>query len=287
MRYHTPATFEDASAIAAAASGVTRFLAGGTDVLVQMRADIVTPDDLIDIKHIPGVKDIVQEDDKCWSIGAAVAGAELTAHAGLCADWPGVIEGMGLVGSTQVQGRATLIGNLCNGSPAADSVPGLAAAGAEVSVVGPKGTRQVKVEDIPAGPGRTTLAKGEVISGIYLPPRGKGGGDAYLRFIPRTEMDIAVVGCAVNLRVEGDKITEARVVLGAVAPTIVVVEEAAKALIGSTLDDKALDALAAAASAACRPINDKRGTIEFRTDVAGVLARRAAKIAYDRARGAK
>ncbi len=287
MRYHTPATFEDASAIAAAASGVTRFLAGGTDVLVQMRADIVTPDDLIDIKHIPGVKDIVQEDDKCWSIGAAVAGAELTAHAGLCADWPGVIEGMGLVGSTQVQGRATLIGNLCNGSPAADSVPGLAAAGAEVSVVGPKGTRQVKVEDIPAGPGKTTLAKGEVISGIYLPPRGKGGGDAYLRFIPRTEMDIAVVGCAVNLRVEGDTITEARVVLGAVAPTIVVVEDAAKALIGSTLDDKALVALAAAASAACRPINDKRGTIEFRKDVAGVLARRAAKIAYDRARGAK
>ncbi len=287
MRYHSPATFEDASAIAAAASGVTRFLAGGTDVLVQMRADIVTPDDLIDIKHIPGVKDIVQEDDKCWSIGAAVAGAELTAHVGLCADWPGVIEGMALVGSTQVQGRATLIGNLCNGSPAADSVPGLAAAGAEVSVVGPKGTRQVKVEDIPAGPGKTTLAKGEVISGIYLPARGKGGGDAYLRFIPRTEMDIAVVGCAVNLRVEGDKITEARVVLGAVAPTIVVVEEAAKALIGSTLDDKALDALAAAASAACRPINDKRGTIAFRTDVAGVLARRAAKIAYDRARGAK
>jgi len=287
MRYHTPATFEDASAIAAAASGVTRFLAGGTDVLVQMRADIVTPDDLIDIKHIPGVKDIVQEDDMCWSIGAAVAGAELTAHEGLCADWPGVIEGMGLVGSTQVQGRATLIGNLCNGSPAADSVPALAAAGAEVSVVGPKGTRQVKVADIPAGPGRTTLAKGEVISGIYLPPRGKGGGDAYLRFIPRTEMDIAVVGCAVNLRVEGDKITEACVVLGAVAPTIVVVEDAAKALIGSTLDAKALDALAAAASAACRPINDKRGTIAFRTDVAGVLARRAAKIAYDRARGAK
>ncbi len=287
MRYHTPATFEDASAIAAAASGVTRFLAGGTDVLVQMRADIVTPDDLIDIKHIPGVKDIVQEDDMCWSIGAAVAGAELTAHERLCADWPGVIEGMALVGSTQVQGRATLIGNLCNGSPAADSVPGLAAAGAEVSVVGPKGTRQVKVEDIPAGPGKTTLAKGEVISGIYLPPRGKGGGDAYLRFIPRTEMDIAVVGCAVNLRVEGDTITEASVVLGAVAPTIVVVEDAAKALIGSTLDDKAIDALAAAASAACRPINDKRGTIEFRTDVAGVLARRAAKIAYDRARGAK
>jgi xanthine dehydrogenase FAD-binding subunit len=287
MRYHTPATFEEASAIAAGATGVTRFLAGGTDVLVQMRADIVTPDDLIDIKHIPGVKDIVQEDDKCWSIGAAVAGAELTAHAGLCADWPGVIEGMGLVGSTQVQGRATLIGNLCNGSPAADSVPGLAAAGAEVSVVGPKGARQVKVEDIPAGPGRTTLAKGEVISGIYLPPRGKGGGDAYLRFIPRTEMDIAVVGCAVNLRVEGDKITEARVVLGAVAPTIVVVEDAAKALIGSTLDEAALEALAAAASAACKPINDKRGTIAFRTDVAGVLARRAAKIAYDRARGAK
>ena len=287
MRYHTPSTFEAASALAAEAAGVTRFLAGGTDVLVQLRAGMVTPDDLIDLKKIDGVKAMTRTKDGGWQIGVAVSGAELGANAALVADWPGVVEGMELVGSTQVQGRATLVGNLCNGSPAADSVPGLVAAGATVTVTGPSGSREVPVGEIPAGPGKTALKKGEVISGVSLPPRGKNGGDAYLRFIPRTEMDIAVVGCAVNLRLDGDRIAEARVVLGAVAPTVIVVPEAAKAIIGTTLDDSALDALAHTASAACKPIDDKRGTVAFRTDVAGVLARRAAKIAYDRAKGAK
>lgn len=287
MRYHTPATFEAAASLAAEASGVTRFLAGGTDVLVQLRAGMVTPDDLIDLKNIDGVKAMTRTAEGGWKIGVAVSGAELGANAALVADWPGVVEGMELVGSTQVQGRATLVGNLCNGSPAADSVPGLIAAGATVTVTGPSGSREVPVAEIPAGPGKTALKKGEVISGVTLPPRGKNGGDAYLRFIPRTEMDIAVVGCAVNLRLDGDRIVEARVVLGAVAPTVITVPEAAKAIVGTTLDDAALDALAKAASAACKPIDDKRGTVEFRTDVAGVLARRAAKIAYDRAKGAK
>ncbi|WP_127560558.1 FAD binding domain-containing protein [Nioella ostreopsis] len=285
MNYHSPSSFEEASAIAAQAGGTTRFLAGGTDVLVQLRADIVTPDDLIDIKHIPGVKEIARTDGGGWRIGVAVAGAEMTECAELCADWPGVVEGMDLIGSTQVQGRATLVGNLCNGSPAADAVPGMIAAGCTVTVTGPEGTREVAVEDIPTGPGKTALAKGELITAVTIPARGENGGDAYLRFIPRTEMDIAVVGCAVNLRLDGDTITEARVSLGAVAPTALLVEEAAQAIIGTTLDDAALDALAAAASAACNPIDDKRGTIEFRTHVAGVLARRAAKIAYARAKG--
>ncbi|WGW05414.1 FAD binding domain-containing protein [Tropicibacter oceani] len=286
MRYHNPTSFEDAVGIAAAAQGVTRYLAGGTDVLVQMRAGMVLPDDLIDLKNIPGVHDIAQTPDGGWRIGIAVSGAELGAHAGLCADWPGVVEGMELVGSTQIQGRATLTGNLCNGSPAADSVPGLVAAGALVSVTGPKGVREVAVQDIPVGPGKTSLGAGEVISGITLPPRGAGGGDAYLRFIPRTEMDIAVVGCAVNLRVDGDTITEARIVLGAVAPTVILVPEAAQAIIGTTLDDAAVDSLIAAVTAACKPISDKRGTAEFRTEVAGVLAKRAARIALERAKGA-
>ncbi len=261
MRYHTPATFEAAASLAAEASGVTRFLAGGTDVLVQLRAGMVTPDDLIDLKKIDGVKAMTRTAEGGWKIGVAVSGAELGANAALVADWPGVVEGMELVGSTQVQGRATLVGNLCNGSPAADSVPGLVAAGATVTVTGPSGSREVPVAEIPAGPGKTALKKGEVISGVTLPPRGKNGGDAYLRFIPRTEMDIAVVGCAVNLRLDGDRIVEARVVLGAVAPTVITVPEAAKAIVGTTLDDAALDALA--------------------------KARRAAKIAYDRAKGAK
>ena len=287
MRYHTPTSFADAAAIAVAAKGTLRFLAGGTDVLVQMRAGAVLPDDLIDLKHIPGVNEVTATADGGWRIGVAVPGIVLGAHEGLVRDWPGVIEGMNLVGSTQVQGRATLAGNLCNGSPAADSVPGMIAAGAVATITGPKGSREIPVEQIPAGPGRTNLAKGEVISAITLPPRGKNGGDAYLRFIPRTEMDIAVVGCAVSLRLDGDKIVEARVALGAVAPTVILSEAAAKAIIGTTLDEAALDALAKAAEGAAKPISDKRGTKEFRIDVAGVLARRAAKIAYDRAKGLK
>ena len=285
MRYHTPTSFEDATAIAARATGITRYLAGGTDVLVQLRSDLVTPDDLIDVKHIPGVREITRTEGGGWRIGVAVAGAEMSEHGPLGRDWPGIVEGMDLIGSTQVQGRATLVGNLCNGSPAADGVPALIAAGATVTVTGPGGARDVAVEDIPAGPGKTTLAPDEMISAVNIPARGQNGGDAYLRFIPRTEMDIAVVGCAVNLTVDGDTITAARVVLGAVAPTIRLVEEAAAALIGTALDDAALEALAEAAEAACAPIDDKRGTIEFRTDVAGVLAIRAAKIAYARARG--
>lgn len=287
MRYHTPTSFEEASAIAAQASGTTRFLAGGTDVLVQMRSDVVEPDDLIDIKHIPGSGEITRTDDGGWIIGAAVPSAVMAENAALCADWPGVVEGMALVGSTQVQGRATLAGNLCNGSPAADSVPGMIAAGASVTLLGPNGTRRIAVEGIPTGPGKTCLEKGEVVVTIHLPPRGSEGGDAYERFIPRTEMDIAVVGVAVNLRRDGEVITEARVALGAVAPTALLVPEAAAALVGSRLDERALAALAEAASAACRPIDDKRGTIEFRTHVAGVLARRVARTAYDRAGGAR
>ena len=285
MQYHTPATFEDAAKIAFDAQGITRFLAGGTDVLVQLRSDLVEPDTLIDVKKIEGTNNITKNADGSWTLGVAVSGAEMSEHPELGNDWPGLVEAMDLIGSTQVQGRATLTGNLCNGSPAADSVPVMFATGATVSVTGPDGTREVAVEDIPAGPGKTNLAKGELVSAIHIPPRGQGGGDAYLRFIPRTEMDIEVVGCGVNLRVDGDTITEARIALGAVAPTVVLVPDAAAAIVGTKLDDAALDALAAAASAACNPIDDKRGTVEFRTHVAGVLAKRAAKIAYDRAKG--
>ncbi len=286
MHYHKPQTFEEAVQIAAGASGVTRFLAGGTDVLVQLRAGIVTPDHLIDLKLIPGVQDISRTQDGGWKIGIAVSGIELGRHAELVAEWPGVVEGMQLVGSTQVQGRATLTGNLCNGSPAADSVPGLVTAGARVTVVGPNGSRDVAVEDIPAGPGRNALQAGEIIAAITLPPRGKHGGDAYLRFIPRTEMDIAVVGVAVSLTLDGDRITAARVALGAVAPKVLLATEAAAALVGTTLDDAAIAALQAAVTAAAQPITDRRGTVEFRKDVIAVLAARAARIAYDRAKGA-
>lgn len=285
MRYHTPASFDDAIAIAAQAEGTTRFLAGGTDVLVQLRSDFVTPDDLIDIKNIPGTRDITRNEDGSWTLGVAVSGAEMSEHMELSAAWPGIVEGMDLIGSTQVQGRATLVGNLCNASPAADSVPAMMASGATVIVSGPNGSREVPVSEIPIGPGRTQLAKGELITAVKIPARSSGGADAYQRFIPRTEMDIAVVGCGVNLRLEDNVIVEACVAVGAVAPVASIVPAAAEAIIGTKLDDIGKERLAIAARAACNPINDKRGTIEFRTHVAGVLAQRTAQRAYDRAQG--
>ena len=284
MQYYTPESFSEASELSKNAEGIIRFLAGGTDVLVQLRADITTPDVLIDIKKIPDVKKIKKNPDGSWCIGAAVSGAELNEHEGIKSDWPGVVEAVDLIGSTQIQGRATLVGNLCNGSPAADSVPALMAAGATATVINSSGSREVSIEKIPHSPGRTTLGKGEVVSAINLPAHKPNSGDAYLRLIPRTEMDIAVVGCGINLTLEGDKISEARVSLGAVTPTVILVDAAAKAIIGKQLDEQTLEALAEAARKACNPISDRRGTIEYRTHIAGVLAKRAAKIAYERAR---
>ncbi len=284
MRYEAPESFETAVALLSGARGDARVLAGGTDLLVQMRSDVVEPELIVDIKKIAETRTVAEERGG-WRIGAAVTGAELKENAKLKKTWPGVIEAANLIGSTQVQGRATLGGNLCNGSPAADSVPALIAAGAVASVVGPKGRREIPVEDVMLAPRKLSLDKGELIASFYLPPRPKGSGDAYLRFIPRTEMDIAVVGAGVSLTADGSgKITAARVSLGAVAPKVLLVPEAAQAIIGSTLDRAAQERLDAAARAACRPIDDKRGTTDFRVDVAGVLARRAALIALERAR---
>ncbi len=287
MRYAKPDTATEAAKLLSQEPGVTRILAGGTDVMVQLKAGLVEPDLIVDIKHISGLRDITPEAGG-FRIGAAVSGAELGSHAGVVALWPGVVEGFELIGSTQVQGRATMAGNLCNGSPAADSVPGLVAANAVARIFGPKGERDCPVQDIPVSPGRISLAKGEFITSILLPARPARSGDAYLRFIPRTEMDIAVVSAAVSLTLDVvGKVTAARVVLGAVAPTVRLVGPAAEAILGTKLDDAALAALAAACSAACSPIDDKRGTIAFRTEVAGVLAKRAALIAYKRAGGQK
>ena len=284
MRYEAPTSMEDAVALLAAESGIAKVLAGGTDLLVQLRSGRLEPDLVIDIKRIDGLRDIVAEEGG-FRIGAAVSGAEMNEHEGLTALWPGVVEAAGLIGSTQVQGRATISGNLCNASPAADSVPAMVAAGALARVIGPEGSRDIPVLEVAAGPGKTNLNKGELVHSIFLPKRPKGASDAYLRFIPRTEMDIAVVGAAVSLELASDgSVSAARVSLGAVAPTVLLVEEAAQTLIGSKLDEAAQEKLTAAASAACKPIDDKRGTVEYRTKVAGVLARRAALIAYDRAK---
>ncbi|MER8551701.1 xanthine dehydrogenase family protein subunit M [Mesorhizobium sp. M0976] len=285
MRYIRPLSIEDAAGLLAGSAGTAAILAGGSDLLVRMKGGFIEPDLIVDIKAIDGLGEI-RETAEGFSIGAAVPCAMLGESKALKNAWPGVVEAAKLIGSKQVQGRCTIVGNLCNASPAADSVPALVAAGARAVVVGPGARRTIAVEAVPTGPGKTSLTKGEIIEAILLDKRLPRSGDAYLRFIPRTEMDIAVVSAGVNLMLdEQGRVKFARLALGAVAPTVILVEEAAEVLIGSKLDEATLERLAKVCSGACRPIDDKRGTIEFRRKVAGVLAKRAATTAYARAGG--
>lgn len=282
LAFHAPESVDEAIALLAG-DPQARVLAGGTDLIVQMGSGRIAPSVIVDVKRIVGMSE-VRSNDGGFTIGAATPCTALKDDRALAAAWPGVVEAANLIGSVQVRNRATMAGNLCNASPAADSVPALVAAGATCLVAGPNGQREVAVEDLPTGPGTTSLAPGEFVVEIRLPAQARGGADAYLRSIPRTEMDIAVVGAGVSLVLGPDgTCTAARIAVGAVAPTVVMVKDAGAALIGTKLDDDALDRMADAVRAACRPIDDKRGTAEYRTAMAGILAKRTVKIARERA----
>lgn len=282
--YEAPHSVEQTVALLQGAGEAARILAGGTDLLAQMRTGAVRPELIIDVKKVPELSRI-DEDANGFRIGAAVCGAALGEHPALCAAWPGVVEAARLIGSAQIQGRASLGGNLCNASPAADSVPALIAAGAVCTIAGPRGTRRSPVEAIVTGPGRTSLAPGEIVVDFRLPKRPPRTGDAYLRMIPRSEMDIAIVGAGVCLTLDSAGVcSAARVAIGAVAPTPLLVAAAGVALVGTRVDEAALAAAGEAAAAAAQPIDDKRGTVAYRRRVAGVLTRRAAQIALERAR---
>ncbi len=267
-----------------AAEPGAKVLSGGTDLIVQMRLMNRVPSVFIDVKRIPRLKALVL-DAEGLRAGAAVPAATIYSNESIRKLWPGLAEATDLIGSSQIQGRATWAGNLCNASPAADSVPALIACGATVIVAGPKGERRVAIEKIITGPGKTSLAPGEFIVEFEIPTPAAKSSDAYQRLIPRSEMDIAVVGVAVALTVDaGGVVKAARVVLGAVAPTAILVPEAAAALIGSKLEEGALERAGQAASAAARPIDDRRGTVDYRKKISAVLTKRVAKIAYERAR---
>jgi carbon-monoxide dehydrogenase medium subunit len=282
-RYEAPRTVADAVAILARERD-SRVLAGGTDLLVQMRTGRTKPRVLVDVKRIPDLR-VVTLDSNGLRIGAGVSCAEIREVPGLAAAYPGLHEAVALIGSEQIQGRATVAGNLCNASPAADTVPALIALGARAVIAGPKGTRELPVEQMVTAPGRNALAPGELLVELRVAPPAPRAADAYLRLIPRSEMDIAVVGAAVRVALAPDgTCTDARVALGAVAPTALRVPAAEAALVGTRVDAAALARLAEAASAAARPIDDKRGTAAYRRQVAGVLARRAAARAAERAR---
>jgi len=272
------------AALAAHAPGEVRALAGGTDLIVQMRAGVRRPRRIVDLKRVPDFTRIALSDSEI-RIGAAVPAAQIVEHPTLSGLIPGLVEAVDLIGSTQIQGRATLGGNLCNASPAADTVPALVALDARCRIVGPKGERELAVADVVTGPGATSLGAAETVCEFLVARPGAHSRDAYLRLIPRSEMDIAVAGAGVSLTLDAKGIcTQARVALGAVGPTVLLVGAAADALVGSAVDDAALGAVQAACSAAARPIDDKRGTVSYRRTVAGVLTSRAARIAADRAR---
>lgn len=284
LRYEAPATVNDAVALLASANGApARPLAGGTDLIVQMRTGQVDPGLVVDLKRIPELTGI-RIGAGGLLLGAATCGAEIQEHAELCETWPGLAEAADLIGSSQVQGRASLGGNLCNASPAADSVPALIANAAVCRIAGPGGERRVPVEEFATGPGENALAPSEILVSLEVPRPAPRSGDAYLRLIPRSEMDIAVAGAAVALTLDADgRVSAARVVIGAVGPRACLVPDAAAALLGSTLEESTLERVAAAASAAANPIDDKRGTVAYRRRVVGVLAKRAALRAAERA----
>ncbi len=281
VHYEAPTSLAQAAQFLQGNSNV-KILAGGTDLLVQMKLGIRQPALIVDIKHIPELMEFTLG-DQGLHLGAAVSGAIVNDHADVRRIYPGFVEALGLIGSSQVQGRCSAGGNLCNASPAADSVPALMVNRAMCNIIGPSGTRTVAVENFNTGPGKNCLARGEILVSIDIPLPAPRSSDAYLRFIPRTEMDIAVAGAAVAIRLDATGVcTAARVAIGAVAPTALLVPAAAAALVGSKLDDAALSKAAAAASAASSPISDKRGTAEYRKKVVGVLVRRAAIIAKAR-----
>ncbi|MBK6509620.1 MAG: xanthine dehydrogenase family protein subunit M [Haliea sp.] len=281
VQYAAPTTLAQATQALQGASDA-KILAGGTDLLVQMKLGIREPGLIVDIKRIPELTAFTLGEHGLH-LGAALTSAILHDDAQVRARYPGFMEALGLIGSSQVQGRCSAGGNLCNASPAADSVPALIVNRAVCNILGPAGERSVAVEAFTTGPGKNCLGSGEILVSIDLPLPAPRSSDAYLRFIPRTEMDIAVAGAAVALTLDAAGVcTAARVAIGAVAPTALLVPAAAEALIGTALDDTALANAAAAASAAASPITDKRGTAEYRKKVVGVLVRRAALIAKAR-----
>jgi CO/xanthine dehydrogenase FAD-binding subunit len=285
--YAAPETVKQALDVLAehrSAGRRAQVMAGGTDLLVQIRTLDGSPRTIVDIKKLAETNRLEVGANEIY-IGAAIPGAKLTASRPLAACLPGLVEAVDLIGSTQIQGRASLGGNLCNASPAGDTIAALVANAGMCVIAAPGGQRELPVEQFVVGVGKNALQPGEFLLGIKFKRPASRTGDAYLRFIPRTEMDIAVAGAGVSVTLDAKGVcTAARVAIAAVAPTVILVPAAGKALVGSTLDEKALDAAGAACSAAASPISDKRGTADYRRKVVAVLCKRATKIAAERAK---
>lgn len=282
--YEAPRTLAEAIKLLSDHGQDARPLCGGTDIIIQMRAGLRRPTHLVDVKQVPELRELRYDAATGLRLGAAVPCVEVYENADVTRHYPGLAEAAHLIGSLQIQNRASVGGNLCNASPAADTTPALIALRAKARIAGPKGEREVPVEEFCTAPGRTVLGPGELLVQLLIPPPAPRSSDAYLRLIPRNEMDIAIVGVGAAVTLDSDKVKAARVALAAVAPQPLFVPQAGEALAGKKLDDAAIDTAARAAMDASSPIDDMRGTAEYRRHVVGVLTRRALKLAAERAR---
>jgi carbon-monoxide dehydrogenase medium subunit len=284
--FATPASVAEAVGLLTAHPGA-RLLAGGTDLLVQLRAGRKETDLVVDLKRIPELNALEYDTVRGLTIGAAVPCYRIYRDSTVARAYPALVELASLIGGTQIQGRASLGGNLCNAAPSADSIPLLIALGATCRISGPGGAREIAVEDFCTAPGRNVLQPGELLVALHLPPPAPHSGARYLRFIPRNEMDIAVAGVGVEVVLDNGKFRSARVALAAVAPTPLFVREAGDALAGQPVNDTSIARAADIARASVKPITDMRGTADYRRHICGVLTRRALEAAVQRAREGK
>ena len=284
--YASPHSVQEAVDLLAERGERASILAGGTDILVQLRSGRREADLLVDVKDIPELNEITYDPEAGLTLGAAVACYKIYGNGAVSHAYPGLIDVASLIGGTQIQGRASIGGNLCNAAPSADSVPILIALGATARIVGPKGAREAPVEDFCTSPSQNILQPGELLVSIHFPPPTPNLGARYLRFIPRNEMDIAVAGAGVSVVVEDGVFKSARIALASVAPIPLFVREAGDALMGKSVNDESIQQAAIIAGNAARPITDMRGTIEFRKHLCEVLTRRALHGAVERAKEA-
>ncbi len=283
--YAAPATLNEALSLLAQGGESARVLAGGTDLIVMMRGGRRKPKLVVDGKGIPELEAIALNGG--LSLGAAVSCRRLWENPDIVRAYPAIIDSATIIGGVQIQGRASIGGNLCNAAPSADSIPTLIALGATALVASAAGNREVAAEDFCVAPGRTVLQPGEILVALKIPAQAPNSGAAYLRFTPRNEMDIAIagVGAAVVLSQDKQTIQSARIALAAVGPTPIFAREAGAALAGRDTSDQSLQLAAEAARAAASPITDMRGTIDQRRHLVGVLTMRALRKAIERAKG--
>ena len=282
-----PNTVNEAVELMASKGDRARMMAGGTDILVQLRAGRRSLDLVVDAKGIPELNQITYDPQNGLTLGASVPCYQIYQNEAVANAYPGLIDCASLIGGIQIQGRASIGGNLCNAAPSGDSIPAIIALGGVANIAGPNGTREVAAEDFCTGPGRSVLQDGEILVSIHLPPPQAHSGASYLRFIPRNEMDIAVagVGTSVVLDASGQNFVSARISLASVAPTPVFCKDAGESLAGKPVSEATIQEASEKAQADAVPINDMRGTIRQRIHLVGVLTRRTLNIAVERARG--